>query len=88
MKNLLVVTALVTFVGSTVFAAEVISLQAKIGDVTYNHKLHSKKADCKLCHKDAPYGAFSLDKDQAHTVCKDCHIKQGGPTKCDECHER
>lgn len=74
-----------------------ITLSAKMGDITFPHDAHQKIAgDCVKCHHkgleqpnchschgegDAPKA-----KDVFHKLCKDCHKKMNGPTKCKGCH--
>lgn len=88
MKKLLVATLLVAFAATTALAADTVVLKAKNGDVTFNHKAHSEKLDCKTCHGDATPAKMELDKTTAHALCKDCHAKQSGPTKCGDCHKK
>lgn len=87
MKRCLVVVMLVAFAASA-FAADTVVMKAKNGDVTFNHKAHGAKIDCKLCHGDGVPGKLVMGKDKAHSLCKDCHSKQGGPTKCADCHKK
>lgn len=61
------------------------------GNVVFHHKLHQEKTgnDCAICHP--PFEQKFDDevsiKDLGHKTCKDCHKAQGGPTKCNECHQ-
>ncbi|MDG4476228.1 cytochrome c3 family protein [Thiovibrio frasassiensis] len=57
--------------------------------VTFNHKAHGTKlGDCKKCHEGTP-AKIAMSKDLAHkALCKDCHAKMSGPTKCNECHKK
>jgi len=87
MKKALVIAMLVAFAG-TAIAADVVTLAAKNGDVTFNHKDHSAKMECKTCHGEGTPAKIALDKDKAHALCKDCHSKQNGPTKCGDCHKK
>jgi hypothetical protein len=51
MKKLLLAAALAVFSVSTSMAADTIVLKAKIGDVTFPHKMHQEMlTDCKVCH--------------------------------------
>lgn len=89
MKKLIVATMIVAFAATSALAADTVVMKAKNGDVTFNHKDHSGKIDCKVCHGDAKPGKVELDKDKAHALCKDCHTKgAAGPTKCGECHKK
>lgn len=89
MKKLLVAMMLVAFAATIAFAADTVTLEAKNGNVTFNHKAHGEKNACTVCHADAKGGKLELDKDAAHALCKDCHAKGGaGPTKCGDCHKK
>jgi predicted CXXCH cytochrome family protein len=68
--------------------AEPVTLKAKTGDVTFNHKNHPM--DCTKCHADAKGGKIEgFGKDKAHGLCVECHKTGGkGPTKCAECHKK
>lgn len=90
MKNLIIAAMLVAFATSAAFAADVVVLKAKNGDITFNHKAHQDTLkDCKICHGDAKPAKMELDKEKAHALCKECHTTKGqGPTKCGECHKK
>jgi len=89
MNKLLVATLLVAFAAATAFAADVVTYPAKNGTVTFNHKGHQAKMECTACHKEAGKPAkIALDKDKAHALCKECHAKGAGPTKCADCHKK
>jgi opacity protein-like surface antigen len=89
MKKLLVAAMLVAFAASTAMAADTVTLTAKNGNVTFNHKKHSESMECKVCHGEGTPGKLELDKDKAHALCKDCHTtKAAGPTKCGDCHKK
>lgn len=69
-------------------APDTVTLDAKSGKVTFNHKAHAGKG-CKSCHEGAPGKIADFGKDKAHATCKSCHEKEGkGPTKCAECHKK
>lgn len=88
MKKVLVIAMLVAFAGSAI-AADMVTLPAKNGNVTFNHKAHQGKMECKVCHGEGAPAKLALDKDKAHALCKDCHTKgNAGPTKCGECHKK
>ena len=88
-KIVIAMIATIAFAG-TVFAADVIDLPAKNGNVSFPHKMHQEKLkDCKLCHEKAPGKIEGFGKDWAHKTCKGCHeTKKAGPTKCGECHKK
>ncbi|HEY7744986.1 MAG TPA: cytochrome c3 family protein [Desulfuromonadales bacterium] len=89
MKKLLVAAMLVAFAASTAMAADTVTLTAKNGNVTFNHKKHSESMECKVCHGEGTPGKIELDKDKGHALCKDCHTSKGaGPTKCGDCHKK
>ncbi|MHB8845176.1 MAG: cytochrome c3 family protein [Nitrospirota bacterium] len=73
-------------------AADTVTLKAKMGDVTFNHKAHGEKVGCKACHTAEPPAKFALGgKDPAHKLCGGCHTeKKAGPqaNKCMECHKK
>jgi hypothetical protein len=70
-----------------------ISLPAKPGAVSFNHKTHAA-LKCTQCHKDDKGGAIegfnkTVNKDKAHAACQDCHKKEAkGPQKCADCHKK
>jgi predicted CXXCH cytochrome family protein len=89
MKKALALALVILFVASAVQAADVITLKAKSGDVTFNHKVHSTATDCKACHGEGTPGKMTLGKEPAHKLCTGCHqTKKAGPTKCNECHKK
>lgn len=87
MKKLLVAVMVVAFAATSALAADTIVFPAKNGNVTFNHKMHSEKFECKACHEGTP-GKFKIDKTVAHKLCKDCHKEKGVPTKCSSCHKK
>ena len=92
MKKLLIAVLLVAFAAAPALAANApatVTLQAKNGNVTFNHKAHSERTDCKTCHTSGEPGKMELNKDSAHKLCKGCHQEKGaGPTKCGDCHKK
>jgi c(7)-type cytochrome triheme protein len=92
MKSIVAVVVLLLFIAAPVIAADTITLQSKMGDVTFNHKVHGEKAGCKACHPTEPAGKFALGgKDPAHKLCAGCHTeKKAGPqaNKCMDCHKK
>lgn len=90
MRKVLAVVLMVLFVVSAAGAADMVTLKAKNGDVTFNHKVHGEKYGCKSCHGEATPAKMVLGgKDPAHKLCQTCHQeKKAGPTKCMECHKK
>jgi predicted CXXCH cytochrome family protein len=89
MKKIIVAVALTLSCAVAAMAADSVVLNAKNGNVTFNHKAHSGKIDCKTCHGEGTPAKIALDKDKAHKLCKSCHEeKKAGPTKCGECHKK
>jgi c(7)-type cytochrome triheme protein len=92
MKKLVVVVMLLLFLAVPVIAADMVTLKAKMGDVTFNHKAHSAANACNACHGEGTPGKFALGgKDAAHKLCAGCHdAKKAGPAtnKCMECHKK
>lgn len=92
MKKLLVALMLVAFAATAALAGDVVTYECKNGNVTFNHKAHEGYAGgCNnaTCHGDAAPAKIEVTKDTAHkTLCKDCHTKMGGPTKCGDCHKK
>ena len=86
------VAAMLFAVAAPAFAAAPtgpVKLQAKNGEVTFEHSKHSK-VDCTKCHADAKGGKIEgLTKDKGHAMCLDCHKAEAkGPSKCNECHKK
>lgn len=92
MKRLIVCAVLLLFVAAPAIAADTVTLKAKMGDVTFNHKAHGEKVGCKACHPSDPPAKFAIGgKDPAHKLCGGCHTeKKAGPqaSKCMECHKK
>ena len=90
MKKLLAIIVVVLFTGAPVFAADSVTLKAKAGDVTFNHKVHGSTVGCTACHGPNTPGKLTLGgKDAAHQLCMGCHKeKKAGPAKCFECHKK
>lgn len=92
MKKIVAVVVLLLFIAAPVLAADTITLKSKMGDVTFNHKAHGEKTECKTCHTAEPPVKFALGgKDPAHKLCGGCHTeKKAGPAanKCMECHKK
>lgn len=90
MKKIWIVVLALAFCVSTALAADMVTLKAKTGDVTFNHKVHGEKVGCKACHPEATPAKLNLGgKDPAHKLCLGCHKdKKAGPAKCMECHKK
>ncbi|WP_303722798.1 cytochrome c3 family protein [Malonomonas rubra] len=77
---------------------EEIKIPASMGDITFNHAKHQasitdcttchhagvEAGACKSCHGEKPEAPKA--KKVFHQLCKDCHEKESGPTKCKACH--
>ena len=90
MKRLVAAAILTAFCAGSALAADVITLSAKNGNVSFPHKKHQELLkDCKVCHEKGPGKIEGFGKDWAHKNCKGCHAeKKAGPTKCGECHKK
>ena len=90
MKKIIAAVMLTLFCAATAMAADTITLPAKNGNVTFDHKKHQESLkDCKVCHEKEPGKIEGLSKDWAHKTCKGCHAEKNmGPTKCGECHKK
>jgi len=88
MKKLLVVCILASFAATAAFAADVVTFEAKNGNVTFNHKAHGEKLGCDACHEGTP-AKIEMSKDKAHKqLCKVCHKEKGISTSCKTCHKK
>ncbi len=77
---------------------EEVKLKASMGTVTFQHRAHqSRVEDCTTCHhQGVAAGACTSCHDAKpeapkakkvfHKLCKSCHKKNDGPTKCKGCH--
>jgi predicted CXXCH cytochrome family protein len=91
MKKVMSALLMVVFAASVAVAAapDSVTMNAKNGNVTFDHKKHSASGDCKSCHGEGTPAKLTLDKEAAHKLCIDCHkAKTAGPTKCGECHKK
>ena len=90
MKKIIAAAALTLFAANLAIAADVMTLPAKNGNITFQHKKHQEMLkDCKICHEKGPGKIEGFGKDFAHKTCKGCHeTKKAGPTKCGECHKK
>lgn len=102
MKKMLVLLAIVALVATTAFVAVAdngpasIKMEVKMGAVTLDHTKHQGLTDCATCHHTGDYVSCKSchgakpeapkSKKAYHKLCKDCHKKQSGPTKCKGCH--
>jgi hypothetical protein len=88
MKKLIIAVMLVAFTFTLAYAADSVTYENKKGTVTFDHKTHGEKMDCTACHEGTP-AKIEVDKAAAHgAVCKGCHKKESGPTKCNDCHKK
>jgi len=68
---------------------EIITLDARQGQVTLPHLAQAKRLNCATCHSEIEPGQTAWDKDTVHAYCRDCHkTKGGGPTTCTGCHKK
>ncbi len=89
MKKVLALVVVALLAASAVLAADIVTLSSKMGDVTFNHKVHSTGTECTVCHGEGTPGKLTLEKDPAHKLCIACHeTKKAGPTKCQDCHKK
>jgi len=89
MKKVLALAVVSLFVGSAAMAADLVTMNSKLGNVTFNHKIHGSAMECTVCHGAGTPGKLTLGKDPAHKLCKGCHeTKKAGPIKCNECHKK
>ncbi len=92
MKRIVAFVVLLLFIAAPVIAQDMVTVKSKMGDVTFNHKVHGEKAGCKACHPTEPAAKFALGgKDPAHKLCTGCHAeKKAGPqaNKCMDCHKK
>jgi hypothetical protein len=90
MKKIVSVVALtLVFAVSAIAADKVVYNKAKLGAVTFDHKAHQGRAECKACHEGKP-AKIVIDKTVAHVLCKDCHKAKnvGVEEKCGFCHKK
>lgn len=90
MSKLASAAILVALFAGSAMAQDSIVLKAKMGDVTFPHKMHQQSLkNCKLCHEKAPGKIEGFGKDVAHKLCIDCHkAKKAGPVSCKACHKK
>lgn len=58
--------------------------------VKFPHHEHQARMKCDVCHKNPNFAksADSWTMKQGHALCRDCHKKNNGPTRCLICHVR
>jgi hypothetical protein len=89
MNKFFVAVVLTLAFAASALAADTVVFPAKNGNVTFNHKAHSSRLECKVCHGTGAPSKIAIDKEKAHSLCRGCHAeKQAGPTKCGDCHKR
>lgn len=102
MLTLFVALSLVSLAAMTAVAEDKgpaeIKMPASMGDVNFNHAKHQESvADCATCHHTGLQTGTCKNchdakpevpkaKNVFHKLCKDCHKKESGPTKCKTCH--
>jgi len=69
-------------------APTVVVYEARNGNVTFDHAVHAKAAECAACHTAMPPAKIELDKDSAHQLCTGCHKELGVPSACTDCHKK
>lgn len=63
-------------------------LKTRMGFVTFDHVSHVRRYVCSDCHERGNR-RIEISKKSAHSdVCKNCHNRDGGPTKCHDCHKK
>jgi hypothetical protein len=80
-----------TATSSSATGPVMVSYEASMGKVTFNHAEHSGRFDCSRCHTTDPPQKIAIDKEVAHNqLCKVCHKELGGnaPTACAGCHKK
>ncbi len=77
----------------------VVTMKNKQGEVFFHHEEHLVAVnDCTDCHHmgieaGGCRGCHGVDREVPrlkhafHRQCRNCHIKNGGPTECDTCHD-
>lgn len=87
MKIFMAIILCALFTGSAM-AADVFTLPASKGQVTFPHKKHQEMLkDCIKCHEKGPGKIAELGKTWAHKVCVGCHKSTNkGPVRCADCH--
>ncbi len=102
MLTLFIAVALVSFAAMSVIAADngpaEVKIDTKMGAVTFQHEAHQGRVpDCATCHHAGVEAGACRSchtakpdvpkaKKVFHKMCKDCHKKSNGPTKCKGCH--
>ena len=72
-----------------VIAPEMVTLEAKNGNITFPHQMHGQMFGCDACHTGETPALLELDMSSGHSLCRGCHEEKGaGPTKCAGCHKK
>ena len=96
MKVLVCAMALTLAFAASALASDTVVYPApKKGNVTFNHKAHSGKIQCKVCHGQGAPGKIAINKEKAHELCMGCHRKAKAEKlsekitgSCGECHKK
>lgn len=90
MKRATVLAVLLAGLAGSAWGADVVTINATNGNITFNHKAHQGRLPCTACHKDGTPTKLHLQKDFAHRLCRGCHeIRRGSaPVKCADCHKK
>ena len=90
MKKLATAVVLTVMSAGLALAADTMTFPAKMGTVTFPHKMHQEMLkSCKKCHEKGPGKIEGFGKDWAHKTCKGCHSEmKKGPTSCKDCHKK
>lgn len=93
MKNIVTMVAMtVILAASTAMAADQVVYNAKNGTtITFNHKAHQARTECKACHGQGAPTKIVIEGKQAHALCLDCHKKTNNGKisgACKECHKK
>ncbi len=87
-------------IGYALTPPETVKITSKQGDVLFHHQEHQAAVNgCQDCHHeglDVPrcrdcHGIDRLIprlKHAFHRQCRNCHIKDDGPTECTSCHKK
>ncbi|WP_020678355.1 cytochrome c3 family protein [Geopsychrobacter electrodiphilus] len=78
----------------------IVKMKTPQGDVLFHHQAHQSAVNgCTDCHHMGVEAGGCRDchgvkrgvpsvKHAFHRQCRNCHIKNGGPTACDTCHHK
>ncbi|OFZ23330.1 MAG: hypothetical protein A2X94_03780 [Bdellovibrionales bacterium GWB1_55_8] len=92
-RTQILLTAVALTAGSVIAIASTapdsVTLKAKNGNITFNHKAHGQKTSCSTCHGETIGKLAPLGMAKGHKMCQECHKAQGvGPQKCGDCHKK